>query len=145
MKGRRHSAAMGASRKLAQQKRQSAKNKKKPGKRTLYEKFKRQAQQAQTSRAKAAAAAQKRPDNTEPLPPDNIPSQSIGLEDAVMSEETLDWTGGNGGGGGGGVMSNGNGNGMAGGWFANLTPFHKLLVLGGGGYALFHFFGKKRR
>jgi len=145
MKGRRHSAAMGASRKLAQQKRQTAANKKKPRKWSLRKEFQRQAQQAKTSKAKAAAAAQKRPDNTEPLPPDNIPSQSIGSEDAVMSEETLDWTGGNGGGGGGGVMSNGNGNGMAGGWFASLSPFHKLLVLGGGGYALFYFFGKKRK
>ena len=104
---------------------------------SFFRDLKKEAQQAQTSRAQAAARAQRRPDNTAPLPQDNIPVTMVGLSDAVEAEQTMDWTGGNGRGGGGG----GNGmtpmNGNNGGWFATLSPLHKALLLGGGGYALF--------
>ena len=144
-KGRRQQAARRAGRKMAQQTRQTAARKRTPGRRQLFRDLKKEAQQAQTSRAQAAARAQRRPDNTTPLPQDNIPVTMVGLSDAVEAEQTMDWTGGNGRGGGGGGNGMAAMNGNNGGWFASLSPLHKALLLGGGGYALFYFVGRKKR
>lgn len=148
MNGKRHSAARSAGRRLANQNRQTRAKKRAPSAREAFGDFKAAAQKETTRRAKAAAAAQRRPSNTEPLPSDNIPVTNIGLTESKTAEQTLDWTGGstmgNGGGGGGG-----NGGGdmpiAQGNWFTNLTPVHKAIIYGVSGFALWRYFNKRKK
>ena len=141
MNGRRHSAARRAGQKIAQQTRLSRSSqaaKQRPGGRQLAEQMRRDAQQAATSRARAAAAAQQGKAGMEGPKPDSIPvsTATIGLGQAQAASDTLDWpapSGGRGSGGGGGAGGAG-ADIEAQGFWGSLSPLHKLLAIGAAGW-----------
>tara|TARA_Y100000004_G_scaffold162207_1_gene190775 strand:- start:79 stop:525 length:447 start_codon:yes stop_codon:yes gene_type:complete len=148
MKGSRHSAANRAAEKQARQNRLSRASqarKQRPNRRILAQEMQQKAQQAATSRAQAAAAAQKRPGGMQGPRADSLPVNTAGLEQAIDASSTLDFTAPSGGrgsmqggaGGGGIALSEENG------FWKRMSPLHKALAIGAGFFLVRKFLKKK--
>lgn len=148
MRGSRHSAANKAAEKQARQNRLSRASqarKQRPNRRILAKEMQQQAQQAATSRAQAAAAAQKRPGGMQGPKPDSLPITNVGLGDAISAGESMDFTAPVGG--RGSMQSNGGGMSVKetaeDGFWAKLSPIHKALAISAGFFLVRKFLKKK--
>ena len=151
VKGKRQKAEENRARGAAGRRRQSMANRRAKmaaSQRGTRDQMARDVQKAATSRAKAAAQSQRLPNGMQGPKDDSLPvrAETIGLEEATESMGTMDWTqpgGGRQSGGGGG----GNGlaeNGEPVGFWARLSPVHRFLFLGAGGYGLWYFARKRK-